>query len=101
MMYMDDAIRGTMELMDANPEKLTVRTSYNMAAISFRADDLAKEIQKHIPLKIAYKPDHRQKIADSWPRSIDDSQAQNDWEWKHEFDLAKMTKEMLKHLNNV
>lgn len=98
MMYMDDAIRGTLKLMDAPASKIKIRTSYNMAAISFRADQLAKEINKHIKLKVTYHPDHRQKIADSWPRSIDDSQARKDWGWKHEFDLARMTEEMLKHL---
>jgi nucleoside-diphosphate-sugar epimerase len=95
MMYMDDAIRGTIKLMDAPEKKITVRTSYNMAAISFRADELAKEINKHLPVKVTYKPDHRQKIADSWPKSINDSQARKDWGWKHEFDLKKMVKVML------
>ncbi len=98
MMYMDDAIRGTIKLMDAPINKIKIRTSYNMTAISFRADELAKEIKKHIPLKVTYHPDHRQKIADSWPRSINDSQARKDWGWKHEFNLAKMTKEMLNNL---
>ena len=100
MMYMDDAIRGILKLMDVNPRKLSVHTSYNMAAISFRADELAAEINKHIPCKTTYHPDHRQKIADSWPQSIDDSQARKDWGWKHEFDLPKMTKEMLKNLKD-
>lgn len=98
MMYMDDAIRGTLQLMDANPKKLTIHTSYNMAAISFRADELAAEINKHISCTVTYKPDHRQKIADSWPRSIDDSQARRDWAWKHKFNLSAMTKDMLEHL---
>ncbi len=98
MMYMDDAIRGTIKLMDAPPSKIKIRTSYNMAAISFRADELAKEINKIVPVDVTYKPDHRQKIADSWPKSINDAQARKDWGWKHEFDLAKMTKVMLKNL---
>ena len=101
MMYMDDAIRGTLQLMDANPKKLTVRTSYNLAAMSFRADELAAEIQKHVPCKVTYRPDHRQKIADSWPRSINDSQARKDWGWKPKVNLAMMTKEMLKYLRHV
>ncbi len=111
MMYMDDAIRGTIKLMDAPASKIKIRTSYNMAAISFRADELVKEINNSpffkgstakrggiSVLKVTYKPDHRQKIADSWPRSINDSQARRDWGWKHDFDLAKMTKVMLKNL---
>ena len=98
MMYMDDAIRGTMELMDSDGIKLTIRTSYNLGAISFTAQELAEELNKHIHVSVTYKPDHRQKIADSWPESIDDSVARKDWGWKHEFDLSKMTKEMIKQL---
>ena len=98
MMYMDDAVRATISLMDADPDKLTVRTSYNLAAISFSAKELEEEIKKHIPLVATYKPDHRQKIADSWPNSIDDSTARKDWGWKHEYDLAKMTEVMLENL---
>src|SRR3989344_8791301 len=98
MMYMDDAIRGTINLMDAPAKKIKIRTSYNMAAISFRAEELAAEINKHASLKVVYHPDHRQKIADSWPRSIDDSQARKDWGWKPKFSLAAMTKEMFKNL---
>jgi len=99
MMYMDDAIKGTLQLMDADTKKITIRTSYNHAAISFSAKELAEEIKKHIPeLKVEYVPDHRQKIADSWPKVIDDSTARKDWGWKHEFDLKKMTEVMLKEL---
>lgn len=98
MMYMDDAVRATIMLMDADPDKLTVRTSYNLAAISFSAKELEEEIKKHIPLTATYKPDHRQKIADSWPNSIDDSQARKDWGWKHEYDLPRMTEVMLEKL---
>ncbi len=98
MMYVDDAIRGTIDLMEAPAKKLTVRTGYNFSAISFSPEKLATEINKHISCAVTYKPDARQKIADSWPQSIDDSQARKDWGWKHEFDLAKMTKEMLKNL---
>lgn len=99
MMYIDDAIKGTIDLMEASADKLTVRTSYNFSAISFSPQELATEIKKHIPgFVCAYKPDFHQAIADSWPRSIDDSQARADWGWHHEFDLAKMTEEMLTNL---
>ncbi len=100
MMYMDDAIAGTIALMDAPADKISIRTSYNLAAISFRADELAAEINKHIPCTTTYKPDHRQKIADSWPQTIDDSQARNDWGWNHEFTLSKMTEDMIKNLKH-
>jgi len=98
MMYMDDGIRATMELMEANPKKLTVRTSYNLAAISFTAQELAREINKHIKVKVSYKPDHRQKIADSWPESIDDSVARKDWGWEHTYSLSLMTRVMIENL---
>lgn len=99
MMYMDDAVRATMEIMDKESDKIKVRTSYNLAAVSFQAQELEEEVRKHIPdLKTTYKPDHRQKIADSWPQSIDDSDARGDWGWKHEFDLSKMTEEMVRNL---
>ncbi|MEK7615625.1 MAG: NAD-dependent epimerase/dehydratase family protein [Patescibacteria group bacterium] len=101
MMYIDDAIRGTIDLMEAPAKKISIRTSYNFSAMSFSPEELAQEINKHIPLKITYKPDFHQAIADSWPQSIDDSQARNDWGWKHEFDLVKMTKEMIKNLKHV
>lgn len=96
MMYMPDAIRGTIELMEADSSKIKVRTSYNFAGISFSAKELAEEVKKHIPeFEDSYEPDFRQKIADSWPKSIDDSEARADWGWKHEYDLAKMTADML------
>ncbi len=98
MMYMDDAIDATIKLMDAPAEKLTVRTSYNLAAISFSAEELAKEINKHINVDVTYEPDARQKIADSWPMSIDDTQARKDWGWQHKYDLKKMTEVMLENL---
>jgi nucleoside-diphosphate-sugar epimerase len=99
MMYMPDAIRGTMELMGAPSEKLTVRTSYNLAAISFSAKELAEEVARQVPgFSCTYKPDHRQKIADSWPKSIDDSQARKDWGWKHEYDLKIMSEDMIMNL---
>lgn len=98
MMYMDDAVKATMQLMEADPDKLTVRTSYNLAAISFSAVELATEINKYLPVTVSYEPDHRQKIADSWPKSIDDSTARADWGWSHAFDLSQMTQEMLTQL---
>ena len=83
MMYMPDAIRATIELMEAPAEKITVRTSYNISGMSFSPKEIAAEIKKHIPdFTIAYKPDYRQAIADSWPQSIDDSVARKDWGWK-------------------
>lgn len=98
MMYMDDAVSATLKIMDVNQKKLTIRTSYNLAAMSFSVSELATEIQKHIPLEVTYKPDERQKIADSWPKSIDDTQARRDWGWHHSFDIKKMTTIMLKML---
>lgn len=98
MMYMDDAVKATIQIMEAPAEKLTVRTSYNLAAISFTAAELAEEINKHIKVDVTYNPDHRQQIADSWPQSIDDSVARTDWGWQHEFDLPKMTEEMISQL---
>jgi nucleoside-diphosphate-sugar epimerase len=100
MMYMDDAIRGTIELMDAPAEELSIRSSYNVAAVSFTPEELAAEIRKHIPgFKLDYiDNDPRQQIANSWPASIDDSQAREDWNWKPDFDLASMTKDMLRNL---
>ena len=96
MMYMDDAIAGTIKLMEADSKKLTVRTSYNFAGISFAPDELVGEIQKLLPnFKVTYRPNHTQAIADSWPKSIDDSQARKDWGWEPKFGLAEMTKEMM------
>jgi nucleoside-diphosphate-sugar epimerase len=99
MMYMPDAIRATIELMEAPRENITTRTSYNLSSMSFSPAEIATEIQKHIPgFTISYAPDYRQDIANSWPQSIDDSVARNDWGWKHEYDLEKMTKDMLENL---
>lgn len=101
MMYMDDAIRATVELMQAPAENISVRTAYNLQGMTFAPEDIAEEIKKHIPdFELSFEPDFRQSIAESWPNSIDDSVAQKDWNWKPEFDLAKMTQEMLLHLNN-
>ena len=99
MMYMPDAIRATLELMDANDADLKIRSSYNLAGMSFTPQQIAAEIKKHIPdFSMDYNPDFRQQIADSWPQSIDDSCAQNDWGWKQEFNLSSMTKDMFMHL---
>lgn len=100
MMYMDDAIRGTIELMDAEASKISIRSSYNFAGVSFTPEVLAEEIRKHIPeFKLIYtENDPRQDIANGWPRSINDSYAAKDWGWKPEFDLAKLTSDMLKNL---
>lgn len=100
MMFMEDAIRATIELMQAPSENVKIRSSYNLAGISFTPSQLAKEIQKSIPeFKMDYKPDFRQNIADSWPNSIDDSSAKQDWGWNEKFDLVKMVDEMLRHVD--
>ncbi|ASS47369.1 MAG: NAD-dependent epimerase [Candidatus Fluviicola riflensis] len=100
MMFMEDAIRATIELMDAPAEQLTVRSSYNLSALSFTPKDLAECIQKSIPeFKITYSPDFRQAIADSWPASIDDRVARKDWGWSEHFDLFNMCTEMLKNID--
>ncbi|MFT6842225.1 MAG: threonine 3-dehydrogenase, partial [Psychroserpens sp.] len=99
MIYMDDAIRATIELMEADREKITVRTSYNLSGMSFNPEQMALSIKKHYPnLKISYKPDFRQAIADSWPKCINDTAARNDWNWKPEYDLDQMTKVMIENL---
>lgn len=100
MMYMDDAIRATLELMDAPAYKLSIRSSYNLAGISFTPEQLSTEIKRHLPgFEITYADhDPRQAIADSWPKSIDDAKAQEDWGWKIKYDLAAMTEDMLKNL---
>lgn len=100
MMYMEDAIRATIEMMESPADKIHVRTSYNISAMSFTPAEIANEIQTHIPdFTISYAPDYRQSIAESWPQSIDDSAAQNDWGWKPGFTLASMTKDMLINLS--
>ena len=99
MMYMDDAIAATIQIMQAPVEEIKIRSSYNLAAMSFTPTEIAAEIKKHIPeFNITYEPDFRQKIADSWPASIDDAEARKDWNWKHKFDLESMTVDMLEHL---
>jgi nucleoside-diphosphate-sugar epimerase len=100
MMYMPDAIRATIELMEAPANKISIRTSYNLASMSFSPKEIAAAIRKHIPeFSISYQPDYRQQIADSWPQSIDDSQARKDWGWQHEVELEKMTEDMLRNLD--
>jgi nucleoside-diphosphate-sugar epimerase len=99
MMYMDDAIAATIKIMQAPSEQVKIRSSYNLAAMSFTPTEIAAEIKKHIPdFNISYNPDFRQKIADSWPASIDDSSARKDWGWNHKFNIESMTKDMLEHL---
>ncbi|MFT6167195.1 MAG: nucleoside-diphosphate-sugar epimerase [Vicingaceae bacterium] len=102
MMYMEDAIRATIELMEAPSESIKIRSSYNLGGISFAPEEIAEEIKKHIPeFSISYAPDFRQKIAESWPASVDDSAAKEDWDWKLEYDMAKMTQDMLKNLASI
>lgn len=102
MMYMDDAVKATLDLMQAPSEKIKIRSSYNISAMSFCPADIAEEIKKHIPeFSISYQPDFRQAIADSWPKLIDDSRARKDWGWEHQFDLKKMTEEILKKLPEI
>jgi len=99
MMYMPDCIKSTLDLMNADLSKLKHHTDFNLAAISFSPKEIAAEIKKHIPeFEISYKPDSRQAIADSWPKTIDDSAARQEWEWKPSFDLVSMTEDMLKNL---
>lgn len=99
MMYMEDAVKATLDLMEAPAEKITVRSSYNISALSFCPAEIAAEIRKHIPeFTISYNPDFRQAIADSWPKSIDDSVARRDWGWKPQYDLKEMTRDILEHL---
>src|SRR5699024_10438851 len=99
MMFMDDAIQATIQLMEAPAENIKIRSSYNLGGISFDPEEIAASIKKYIPeFHIDYAPDFRQDIADTWPNSIDDSKAQEDWDWKHSFDLHKMTETMLKNL---
>jgi nucleoside-diphosphate-sugar epimerase len=102
MMYMDDAIQATIQLMDAAVDAIKVRYSYNLSAMSFTPAEIADEIRKHIPdFKIVYKPDFRQQIAQSWSESIDDIRAREEWKWKPAFDLSKMTEDMLYHLRQT
>jgi len=99
MMYMPDCIKGAIDIMEANPSQIKRHVGYNVAGVSFSASELATEIKKYIPeFECEYEPDFRQKIADSWPMSLDDSVARDDWGWKPDYDLASMTKDMIEKL---
>ncbi len=99
MMYMEDAVNATIKLMQADAKDIKVRTSYNLSAIDFTPKELATQIQQFLPnFKITYKPDFRQQIADSWPQTIDDSEARKDWNWSHKFDLSSMANDIIKNL---
>ena len=102
MMFMDDAVNATINIMNASNDSIKIRSSYNLAATSFTPKQIFEAIKKHIPeLLITYNPDFRQQIASTWPKSIDDSKARQDWKWKHNFDLEALTNEMLTQLRNT
>jgi len=99
MMYMSDALKAAVQLMEADPKRVPTHTGYNLAAVSFSAGELENEIRTRVPaFKVVYSPDSRQRIADTWPASIDDSEARRDWGWKHEYDLKRMVDVMLSRL---
>ena len=99
MMYMDDAVKATISIMNASADDIKIRSSYNLAAISFTPKEIYEEIKKHVPdFTISYAPDFRQNIADSWPSSIDDSAARTDWDWNHSYELPELSLEMLEKL---
>ena len=101
MMYMDDAIEAILKIMTTKKENIKIRTSYNISAVSFTPKELEKQIKIYLPnFNVKFKPDYRQKIADSWPDSIDDQEAKVDWGWKAKFNLEKLTSEMFKNLSN-
>ena len=101
MMYMDDAIEAILKIMTTKKENIKIRTSYNISAVSFTPKELEKQIKIYFPnFSVKFKPDYRQKIADSWPDSIDDQEAKVDWGWKAKFNLEKLTSEMFKNLSN-
>lgn len=100
MMFMDDAIKATIDIMEAKTSNIKIRSSYNVSAISFTPKEVEASIKEHIPgFEVSYKPDYRQDIADSWPKSMNDSYARQDWKWKHQFSLEDITKEMLFQLD--
>lgn len=102
MMYMPDAIRATIELMEAPAEKISIRHSYNISAMSFSPAEIGAAIAAHRPgFTMRYEPDYRQAIADSWPQSVDDSVARRDWGWQPEYDLSRMTADMLSHVKKA
>ena len=99
MMHMEDAVRATLEITDAPSNLIKVRSSYNIAGVSFNPEQLTQEIKKHMPqFKITYHPDHRQKIANSWPESIDDQIARADWGWQEKYNLEKLVVNMLDNI---
>lgn len=99
MMFMDDAIRATIQLMNAPADRIRIRSAYNLGGISFTPEEIARSIQRQLPkFEITYQPDFRQAIADSWPNSIEDNYAVNDWDWNLEYDLERITHEMLKNI---
>lgn len=99
MMYMEDAVNATIQIMQADIKDIQIRTSYNLSAIDFTPEELANEIKKFIPdFSISYKPDFRQEIADSWPQTIDDSHARSDWKWSHSYNLSAMTEDIINNL---
>lgn len=100
MMYMPDAVRAALELMDVPNGRINVRTSYNVGALSFTADEIAQAIRRRVPdFEVRFRPDRRQQIADSWPQSVDDSRAREEWGWRHEYDLIALVDDMLEHLS--
>ncbi|MEO9872576.1 NAD-dependent epimerase/dehydratase family protein [Ekhidna sp.] len=102
MMYMDDAVKATIDLMETDAENVKIRSSHNLGAMSFSPKEITIEIQKHYPdFEVTYNPDFRQKIADSWPGSIDDSAARNDWNWQHSFGLKELTETMITNLKDT
>ena len=101
MMFMDDAIRATLELMDAPLESLNYHSNYNLSSMSFSAEELENEINSHVKFDCTYKPDYRQDIADTWPISINDDDARKDWGWEPKFDISKMTEEMITSLRRL
>ncbi len=102
MMYMEDAIKATIDIMQADSAHIKIRSSYNISGMSFSPKEISEEIQKHIPeFKISYDPDYRQKIADSWPQSIDDNEARQHWDWKPSYNLSNLTNDMLVNLEQL
>lgn len=100
MMYMNDAVKATVDLMESPKSSIRIRSSYNISAMSFTPAEIHKEITTHFPsFQISYHPDQRQQIADGWPKSINDDAARNDWGWQHNFDLQKMTKDIIENLS--
>lgn len=101
MLYMPDAIKGTVDLMQAPADRINVRSSYNIAGFSFSPEELSEEIRKHIPqFQISYSPDFRQEIAEGWPASVDDRKARENWGWHPDYDLSQMVKDMLEHIDS-